>query len=541
MSPASVTKARRAVVILAVALTSCSTFQYSAVGNKAKPRAVNNTLYNTSQPHVSPQGRTIVGLAVSGGGSRAAYLTAAILREIHRSDIRISTYADDPKGDLLGQLDFVSAVSGGSLSATYFALNADALQKSGHDSEPWHRYMDKISINFRTRQWYAHGLLNPITWAKTVFGNYNRGNLAREDYDATLYGGATLDDLPARPVVYVNAFDVANRVRFIFSKHYIHNEVYDRGFADTQRHHQDLLAQNDLSWCRIDPASVKVADAVYASSAYPIAYPHLPLNHFGTKIPWEGSYIFLADGGLADNSGLLTLSTQIKKALATSPDSRYVLMIFIDASLATFQTGAGHGTKYQTDRSEQQHAWRNTYLGHGIDSIEAAIDAHEDVVMNYLGGAGVLMDDLPANYANELPRKPAGEGPFPKNSWANELRSGQLLLRPNVIALRLRDLFQAYYPVWLQYSDDRSRQDPELARLFKKANIEELKSDAIAATEPNLYGRVAGIQTDFALREEDKTLLDLVAYLLVHGKLEPALAEWDKVVGAREKDAMRAR
>jgi hypothetical protein len=38
-------------------------------------------------------GGTIVGLAASGGGSRAAYLAAAILREMHASSARIETDA----------------------------------------------------------------------------------------------------------------------------------------------------------------------------------------------------------------------------------------------------------------------------------------------------------------------------------------------------------------------------------------------------------------------------------------------------------------
>ena len=45
-------------------------------------------------------GGTVVGLAASGGGSRAAYLAAAILREMRASSVRIETEAT-PQARLL--------------------------------------------------------------------------------------------------------------------------------------------------------------------------------------------------------------------------------------------------------------------------------------------------------------------------------------------------------------------------------------------------------------------------------------------------------
>ena len=73
-------------------------------------------------------GSTVVGLAASGGGSRAAYLAAAILREMRASSARIETAATPQERSLLDQIDAVSAVSGGALTAAYFVAHGEQLR-----------------------------------------------------------------------------------------------------------------------------------------------------------------------------------------------------------------------------------------------------------------------------------------------------------------------------------------------------------------------------------------------------------------------------
>ena len=164
-------------------------------------------------------GATVVGLAASGGGSRAAYLAAAILREMRASSARIETGATTEARSLLDQIDAVSAVSGGALTAAYFVAYGEQLRSADADSPTWRSFLDKMALSYRLRQWYGLALIDPRIWAKYLFTNYHRGILARDDYDATLFRGATIADLPSRPALYLNSFDVANHVRFIFSRH----------------------------------------------------------------------------------------------------------------------------------------------------------------------------------------------------------------------------------------------------------------------------------------------------------------------------------
>ncbi len=480
--------------------------------------------------------RILVGLACSGGGSRASYLTAAILREIHRSQIRIDL-DDQSKGntDILSQIDFVSAVSGGGLSAAYFVANFNQLQGDA-DSQAWEEYLNKMAANYRQRQWYWLGIANPISWLKTLFTTYNRGDIARDDYDKILYEGKTIADLPERPVLYLNAFDVGNHVRFVFSRHFIDTGFYhDKTWLNALGEPQDLTYENDLVFARIDPKSIRLADAVYASSAFPFIYPNVALNHFGNKIAYQGNLLFLADGGLADNSGLLTLFTQMNIEFGISKKSRLVLAIYIDASVDSFR----EGTIFQRQGKEADYAWHNTYLGHGRTGVESALTNHEDAVFRFLDEAGVLVDDIP-NYETKLVRMPSPQDSGKRASWFGELRSGRLMLRPAAIGLRIRDIGDAYYNIWSRYKDGDGPEFDRLLKLFEASGIPsglgQDHSEWPATTFQELERRLSGIETDFVLGEDGRKVLDLAAYLLVHGKLEVALKRWNEIASSRFRE-----
>ncbi len=521
--------------VLTFGLSGCSSIdverKYSPVGSSVGPLPLSR---DHPSPFLNPRPRSVaIGLACSGGGSRAAYLTAAVLREIRRTGLAVTLPNDAARqAHLLDQIDFVSAVSGGALSAAYFVARIHDLKHST-DSQEWDEYLGRMAMNYRQRQWYAYGLLNPLSWARTLFTNFNRGHIARDDYHDQLYRGNTLADLPERPVLYVNAFDVGNRVRFVFSRHFIDTGYYQpKGWTNRLNEPQDITSENDLVFSRVDPGSVRLADAVYASSAFPFVYPNLALNHFGSKIPFQGRYLFLADGGLADNSGLLTLLTQMKAEAERSKTTRLVLGIYIDASIDAI----GPGTVFQRRGVEDEYAWRDTYLGHGRGAVEAGFDHHEDAVFRFLDSTGVLLDELILNYRLKLVEAPFGRSSS-RASWDDMVRSGQLLLRPLVIGLRLRHISDAYYAVWTRYKNASPSERLRLVELFEASGIpsglEEGRDAWPAETFRGLAQRISDVKTDFVLEDGARRVLDLVAYLLVHGKLVPALNEWNAVVSSR--------
>lgn len=479
---------------------------------------------NDPKPFVELEpGATVVGLAASGGGSRAAYLAAAILREMRASSVRIETGSSAGPRSLLDQIDAVSAVSGGALTAAYFVAYGEQLRSADADSATWRSFLDKIALSYRVREWYGLALTDPRIWARYLFSNYHRGMLARDDYDATLFSGATLADLPSRPALYLNSFDVANHVRFVFSKHYIDTAFYQpKGYWGMLSAPQDLTSENDLTFINVEPKSVRLADAVAASSAFPFAYPNVALQHCGTKILFQGSRIFLADGALADNSGLVTLFTQLRAAFDESEGPHKVLVIAIDATLDRLNT---NGSRFQQRGDEERYAYENTVVGHGVESVESGVALMQDLGTKFLEGTGVETDQLNMNWEHSLTKRTGACGPKSKTSWGNMFEDGRLAVRPLIIRLGLRDVmnpdFQGQYGANLGASGSRFEE------LLRASGI---AADTWQGMAQHLETTLAGIGTDFVLKEKDRRALDLAAYLLVNGKLAGDIAVWNAAV-----------
>jgi predicted acylesterase/phospholipase RssA len=468
-------------------------------------------------------GATVVGLAASGGGSRAAYLAAAILREMRASSARIETGATTEARSLLDQIDAVSAVSGGALTAAYFVAYGEQLRSADADSPTWRSFLDKMALSYRLRQWYGLALIDPRIWAKYLFTNYHRGILARDDYDATLFRGATIADLPSRPALYLNSFDVANHVRFIFSKHGIDTWFFQpKGAWGMLSAPQALTSENDLSFLDIEPKSVRLADAVAASSAFPFAYPNVELKHCGSKILFQGSRVFLADGALADNSGLVTLLTQMRAALDQSEGPHKVLVIAIDATLDRLDT---NGSRFQQRGNEERYAFENTVVGHGVESIESGVALMQDLGTNFLEGSGVETDQIDTNWANSLTKRTGACGPASKTSWTNMFEEGRLAARPLIIRLGLRDVMNPDFEG--QYGANLVGKE---ARFDELLHANAIADDNWQGLRRSLQKTLAGIDTDFVLTEKNRDALDLAAYLLVQAKLAGDIAAWNAAV-----------
>lgn len=467
-------------------------------------------------------GGTVVGLAGSGGGSRAAYLQAAVLREIRRggATLRLGAPTNGAGNSLLDQIDAISAVSGGSFAASYFSLNAAKLLEGEPDGPAWTTFLDKMAVEYRTRQWFRQAAWNPLTWGQSLFTDYNRGILARDDYKAELFGDATLRDLPDRPALYINAFDVANHVRFVMSKTYVDTAYFQpRQWLRKLGEPQTLLSANDLTFTNTDPSSILLADAARASSAFPIAYPNVPLKHCGQKIAFQGQHIFLADGALADNSGLITLMTQLRAGLDTRTAGASIVVIYVDASVDRIDR---NGTKFQQTGVEDRYAWRDTITGHAVESIFGSIALLQDLGWKHIESSDVVTDQLNLNWPRALTERSGSCGPADRASWRNLFESGALAKRPLVVRLGLRDVIN---PDFASRYGAHLRDRPGLERLL----ADNRATDGLASLSKDFSRRLQGIPTDFTLSATDRQLLDLTAFLLVHGKLAGDIALWNEI------------
>ena len=214
-------------------------------------------------------------LCLSGGGYRAMLFHLGVLR-----------YFNDAA--LLGKLDRISSVSGGSLTAGVLGMQWSALI---FDAPGRATNFDAL-ITAPVRKMAA----TTVDTSSVILGALLPGTIGArviKRYREVLFGDKTLQDLPDRPRFVINATNVQTGSLFRFSKHYIADWQIGR-FPNPNR----LLAE-----------------AVAASSAFPpILSParlsfkpgDFSLNAGACNTPQFTSTVLLTDGGVYDNMGIET-------------------------------------------------------------------------------------------------------------------------------------------------------------------------------------------------------------------------------------------
>jgi len=245
---------------------------------------------------------TLLILCFSGGGTRAAALAYGLLEELYRTQVSL----ESGSRRLLDEVDAISSVSGGSITAAAYALYGDEVFQ--------HLEPDFLQRNIQGQ--LLARILNPFLWNKLWSKTYGRSDLAAELYDEVLFHGATFADLAKRPGAFtvINSTDISTGARFSFTQYQF-----------------DLICS--------DLAKLPVSKAVAASSAVPGLLSPITLNnYFGRCDAWipnldaarshlandklpsrsrfhlseitsymdssNRPYLHLVDGGVSDNLGI---------------------------------------------------------------------------------------------------------------------------------------------------------------------------------------------------------------------------------------------
>lgn len=235
-----------------------------------------------------------LGLSISGGGSRAAIFGAAVMQELQRLT-------------LLDRVDVISAVSGGALSASLYALD-------GGRGLLWDAQItERLAYDFQGA--VVSHILNPLHWPRYWFTSYTRGDALVEVLDSRLFHGATLGEVSTRsPRLLLNATDALTGEPFV-------------------------LSQERLGRLGLAQESLPVSQAIGASAAYPDTLPPVALRprRGGAAVDSANApTVTLYDGGVADNLGLSTLLSFLEEADDTRPlAARFpngCLVIAVDAT-----------------------------------------------------------------------------------------------------------------------------------------------------------------------------------------------------------------
>ncbi len=294
-----------------VALTGC-----------AAPRALNQPLDDGAEAPLrvpradmtlwqsERQDKPFIGIALSGGGSRAAVFGWAVLQQLEAAG-------------LLSEVEALSSVSGGSLAAGLYALRGHELQTDAD----WQAQQQRLSHDFLS-DWLQR-LIGPASWVRGAVQGLTRTQLMAEVFDDVLFGHATYADLgppgPRRPALFVNATRSTDR-------------TVSRAFVFDNADFEGRLGS------RLD--RFPLAQAVMASGAFPGVFGNVPLRNYRERLLHAGTgeplavdlYEQVYDGGPADNLGVWTLIRRARERYQASvrhgPPLRGCLIIAIDAHAA---------------------------------------------------------------------------------------------------------------------------------------------------------------------------------------------------------------
>lgn len=278
-----------------------------------------------------------IGLALSGGGFRAAAFHLGVFKKLHELG-------------LLWKIDLLTCVSGGSIAGGFLALNwgkDDAIERL-------EEYLGSSSVAVSS---VIAGILDPFS---------GRLDKLAKSYERDLFGKKKLDTLKDGPRIYLNSTNMSTGNMFFFAA---------GGGKATE------MGEHELG---VVPAeNFRISRAVAASSAFPPVFPPLKLAEKDYPASM-GDYVTLTDGGVYDNLGVNPLfrmeRNRIDYAIVSDGGKPFAIdespteagTIVLKESIGILMEQV-RGLQFK--RLELSHA-----AGQGPKSIWLSIDSHEGEV-----------------------------------------------------------------------------------------------------------------------------------------------------------------
>lgn len=237
---------------------------------------------------------TLVVLAFSGGGTRAASFSYGVLEALR--DIEFVN-SSGKNFNALKQVNLITGVSGGSFTALAYGLHGEKL-------------FDFYEAAFLKRDVQGDiisGVANPLNWSKLSSTGWGRSELAAELYDEILFHGATYKDLikPDGPFISTSGTDISSGAGFTF----------DQSFFD---------------YLCSDVSGVPLSRAAASSSAVPFALSPVTFNNYAGECKFiEPTYLsYFENAANAPRPAARLIKTmQDLKAYHNSTENPYIHVV----------------------------------------------------------------------------------------------------------------------------------------------------------------------------------------------------------------------
>jgi predicted acylesterase/phospholipase RssA len=287
-------------------------------------------------------GNFIFAVAVSGGGSRAAVFSAAVMRELYKQ-VKL------PDGrSIVDEIDYISSVSGGSLSMAYYCMNKPNVDSSHTD------LYDKFFAEYMAdmRKNIEGDLVKTIfQWYRFFVSAEEKGLLLKQEFDKLYFQGRKFDDIAKRqrngwcPTLIMNGTTMDTGSKFLFTTltgkdfdaapQTLVNELSRTGFGKSDYNFGgDLLGVTFCDDIGLSIGDMEVSRGVAASASVPLLLGPMVLKNQKLSGSDDESFIHVSDGGINDNQGITTVMQLIIDRFIDTPERKYRggLVIIIDSN-----------------------------------------------------------------------------------------------------------------------------------------------------------------------------------------------------------------
>lgn len=316
----------------------------------------------------APDREILIGLSVSGGGSRAALFAASAFETLSR--LRVGP----ERRSLLEQISYISSVSGGSLASAYYSVKKPAsgipmLTPEGQPTKEYKAFFAEF------KETMARDYEGPLLWrnlSRLRWFNPAWAAVSLSDVVDDVYLGEMrfheLAERQARgdsPYFLVNTtlYNDGRRLvlstlgrdslRYEFIKDLARRPGYENVAPEVDQILQarwEALQSRTPEDLRLDLCQVKLSKAVAASMSYPPIIGPITVGFEG-----EDQYWHIGDGGMSDNTGAESLLMVFFKKLQERRAKRAVILA-LDSSFP-FDVGG----KVLNHRSEGFSLWDEDY------------------------------------------------------------------------------------------------------------------------------------------------------------------------------------
>lgn len=314
---------------------SCSTIDYTLLVYD-QPSPIRREYVPTND------GDFFFAVAVSGGGSRAAVFSAAVMEELYRQ-VKL------PDGrSIIDEIDYISSVSGGSLSMAYYCMNKPNVDSS--HTELYDQFFETYRNDMR-RNIEGDLIRNLFRFYKFFLTAEESGLLLKQAFDKLYFSNRKFDELGKRqrngwsPTLIMNGTVMDTGARFLFTTltrdHFdteprgVAERLSQTGFGKSDfRFGGDLLGITFCDDIGLSIGDMEVSRGVAASASVPLLLGPIVLKDQKKSTPDQEYFIHVSDGGINDNQGITTVMQLLVDHLVDMPEGTYRggLVIIIDSN-----------------------------------------------------------------------------------------------------------------------------------------------------------------------------------------------------------------